>query len=339
MKVGVIVNNLHPCGASMVECLDEQAATVRLARDKGWDSFLASMHYLTDGDVQQLQQVPLLARLQAEAGDMTMGVAVFLLPIHNPVYAAETLASLDVIARGRFVIGLGLGYRKVEFDAFGVPERNRVQRFAENLEVIKRLWSGESVSHEGSGWRLDNVRMNLLPVQRPHPPLWIAGNHDNAVRRAAKLGSCWYINPHATLDTIRRQLDLYRVELAALGKPFPAELPCRKELICAKDRRTALELAARSMGEKYRIYATWGQDRELPKGESFDLPFEQLARERFIVGSPQDCLEQLAPWIGLGINHFVFRTHFVGMSREEVLTSMKLFSDEVLPELRKARTA
>jgi alkanesulfonate monooxygenase SsuD/methylene tetrahydromethanopterin reductase-like flavin-dependent oxidoreductase (luciferase family) len=323
----------------MVAALDEQAAIVRLARDRGWDSFLASMHYLVGGDVQQLQQVPLLARLQAEAGDMTMGVAVFLLPLHNPVYAAETLATLDVIARGRFVIGLGMGYRKVEFDAFGVSERSRVRRFTGNLDIIKRLWTGESVSHEGDGWRLEDARMNLLPVQRPHPPLWIAANHDNAVRRAAHLGDCWYINPHATLETIRRQLDIYRDELRALGKPLPAVLPCRKELICAKDRRAALALAAPSLGEKYRLYAAWGQDRALPQGERFDMPFEDLARERFIVGSPEDCHEQLRPWIALGVNHFVFRTHFVGMTGAAALDSMKLFSDEVLPELRKSRAA
>ncbi|HUJ74266.1 MAG TPA: LLM class flavin-dependent oxidoreductase, partial [bacterium] len=111
MKVGLILNNQELRSTDMVRSLDEQLTMLRLARDHGWDAFLASMHYLLEGDVQELQQVPVLARMQAEAGQMTMAVGVFLLNLHNPVYVAETMATLDVIARGNFVIGLGLGYR------------------------------------------------------------------------------------------------------------------------------------------------------------------------------------------------------------------------------------
>ncbi|NIP73063.1 MAG: LLM class flavin-dependent oxidoreductase, partial [Gammaproteobacteria bacterium] len=91
----------------------------------------------------------------------------------------------------------------------------------------------EAVSYESDWCRLDNVRMNLRPVQRPHPPLWFAANHDNAVRRAARLGDCWYINPHATLETNRRQMALYVAERRAAGLPLPTAVPCRKEIFCA----------------------------------------------------------------------------------------------------------
>jgi alkanesulfonate monooxygenase SsuD/methylene tetrahydromethanopterin reductase-like flavin-dependent oxidoreductase (luciferase family) len=334
MKVGIILNNMQRTDADMVSALDEQIAMVRLARDKGWDSFLASMHYLTGGQDQELQQVPLLARLQADAGHMTMGVAIFLLALHNPVYAAETLATLDIIARGNFVCGIGLGYRPEEFDAFGVDMKLKVRRFIENLDVMKRLWSGEAVTHESDTCKLNNIRMNLRPVQRPHPPLWLAANHDNAVQRAARLGDCWYINPHATLDTIRRQMGIYRDALKEAGKPFPRELPFRKEIICAPTRRQALEWAAKYLGEKYRIYVTWGQDKVMPEGERLDLPFEELAQGRFIIGDPQDCYEQLLPWKQqLGVTHVVFRTHFNGMPISETLQSMRLISDELLPAL------
>ncbi|HUJ75774.1 MAG TPA: LLM class flavin-dependent oxidoreductase, partial [bacterium] len=310
----------------------------RLARDCGWDAFLASMHYLPEGDVQELQQVPVLARMQAEAGQMTMAVAVFLLNLHNPVYAAETLASLDVIARGNFVIGLGLGYRHEEFDAFRVPAGSRVRRYEQCLAVMKRLWSGEAVTVENDVCKLNNVRMNVRPVQRPHPPLWIAANHDNAVKRAARLGDCWYINPHSTIDTIRRQLALYRQERQALGLPQPAELPCRKEIFCARDRRTALELCAPYIAEKYRLYANWGQDKAMPQDERLDLPFEQLAQGRFIIGSPEDCYEQLRPyWEELGVTTFIFRTQFIGMPLAHALHSLRMISTELLPALRRVQ--
>ncbi|MCH8078105.1 MAG: LLM class flavin-dependent oxidoreductase [SAR324 cluster bacterium] len=337
MKIGIILNNQSHLPADLVKNLDGQMAMVRAARDGGWDAFLASMHYLNDGDVVALQQVPLLARLQAEAGDMTMGVAIFLLNLHNPVYTAETMATLDVIARGRFVLGIGLGYRDVEFDAFGVPKGQRVRRFTEYLDVIKRLWAGEAVSYEAPGCRLNEVRLNLLPVQRPRPPLWMAANHDNAVRRAARLGDCWYINPHATFATNRRQMGLYVAERRAAGLAMPSEVPCRKEIFCAETRQQALEMAAPFMGEKYRIYSRWGQDKVMPEDERLDLPFEELLKDRFVIGTPEDCHGQLRPyWEELGVTTFVFRTHFIGMPIENALHSMKLISSELLPELRKA---
>ncbi len=338
MKIGIITNNLYDRHLDMVAALEGQYAMVRHARDRGWDSFLCSMHYLSDGDIVQLQQVPLLARLQAEAGDMTMGVAVILLNLHNPVYAAETMATLDIIARGNFVMGIGLGYRPEEFDAFAVPRGSRVRRFEEYLALMKRLWTEESVSHDGETCKLTNVRMNLRPIQKPHPPIWMAANHDNAVRRAARLGDCWYINPHATLETNKRQMKLFLEERHSAGLPPPREIPCRREIFCAKDRRTALEMAGPYLAEKYRIYTRWGQDKAMPADERLDLPLEELAQDRFILGSPEECFEQLRPnWEQLGVTHFVFRTHFIGMPISHALHSMRMISDELLPELRKIR--
>ena len=188
MRVGLFLTNQQHLDADMVAAFDEQIAMVRLARDAGWDSLFSGQHYLNEGDNQQLQLVPFLARLQAEAGEMTIGLGILLLNLHNPVYVAETVASLDVISDGRLVFGVGLGYREVEFDAFRVPRGQRVARFEETLALVKRLWTEDSVSHDSDLARLDGVRMAIRPVQRPHPPVWIAANSDAAVRRAARLG-------------------------------------------------------------------------------------------------------------------------------------------------------
>jgi len=336
MKIGIILNNMHSLPTDLVRLLDEQIEMVHAARDGGWDAFLASMHYLNDGNLVALQQVPLLARLQAEAGDMTMGVAIFLLNLHNPVYTAETMATLDVIARGKFVLGIGLGYRDVEFDAFGVVKGQRVRMFEEYLDVVKRLWAGEAVDYDGPGCRLEGVTLNLRPVQQPRPPIWMGANHDNAVRRAARLGDCWYINPHATLSTNRRQMALFLEERKAAGLPLPTDVPCRKEIFCAETREKAMEMTAPYLGEKYRIYTRWGQDKVMPDDESLDQPFEKLLQERFVIGTPEDCYEQLRPyWEELGVTSFVFRIHFIGMPIENALHAMNMISKELLPELRK----
>jgi alkanesulfonate monooxygenase SsuD/methylene tetrahydromethanopterin reductase-like flavin-dependent oxidoreductase (luciferase family) len=336
MKLGLFVTNQQYLDTDMVKALDEQIAMVHAARDGGWDSLFTGQHYLNEGNNKQLQMVPFMSRLIPEAGDMTTGLGVLLLNLHNPVYVAETVASMDVIARGHFVFGIGLGYRETEFDAFNVPKGTRVKRFIEYLDLIKRLWTEDSVSHEGETCRLHDVHMNIRPVQQPYPPIWIASNNDRATRRAARLGDSWFINPHSTIDTIRRQMVLYREERASHGLPFPAELPIIKEVYCAQDRKSALELAGPYLMGKYKDYAKWGQDEAMPQDESFDKDFDELVQGRFVLGSPEECYQQLEPyWKELGVNHLIVRTHWAGMPVKSSLASINLITKELLPELRK----
>ena len=243
MKFGVYLTNQHYLDKDLVSALDEQIAMVKLARDKGWDSLFTGHHYLNEGNNHALQWVPYLARMQADAGHMAVGIGILLLPLHNPVYVAETAASMDVICRGNFILGLGLGYRQMEFDAFAVPMKQRARRFEQHLALIKRLWTEESVSYEDESCKLVNVRMNLRPVQKPHMPIWIAANNDAAVKRAAKLGDAWMIPPHATLQNMVGQMALFRKERKAAGLPPATEVPCFREIVCAPSRAAALEMA------------------------------------------------------------------------------------------------
>ena len=147
MKIGIFLTGQHPPGSDVVAELEGQYAMTRLARDRGWDAVATGQHYLSEG-VRQLQLIPFLARLAAEAGEMTGIAGVLLAGLHNPVEVAECMASLDAIWRGNFVFGVGLGYREIEFDAFGVPRGHRVRRFEQCLDVVRRLWTEESVTFE-----------------------------------------------------------------------------------------------------------------------------------------------------------------------------------------------
>ncbi|MFM9938443.1 MAG: LLM class flavin-dependent oxidoreductase [Hyphomicrobiaceae bacterium] len=337
MQVGLFITNQQTLDRDMVSALDDQLVMVRHARDRGWDSLLTGQHYLNEGNNKQLQLVPFLARLIAEAGEMRVGTGILLLNLHNPVYTAETIATLDVLAKGNFIFGVGLGYRDVEFDAFGVPKGERVKRFETYLELVQQLWSGKPVTYEDATCKLNNVVMNIRPVQQPRPPIWLAANNDPAVRRAARLTDAWFINPHATLESVARMMGVYRDELKVCGKPFPRDLPVFKEVFCARDRRTAIEMAAPYLGGKYKDYAKWGQDKVMPDNADFSRSFEQLTEGRFIIGSPEECYEQLKPyWAELGCSHIVIRTNWAGMPVSTALSSMRMISDELLPALKKA---
>lgn len=111
-----------------------------------------------------------------------------------------------------------------------------------------------------------------------------------------------------------------------------------KEVYCAKDRVTAIEMAGPYLVAKYRDYAKWGQDKVMPDNEDFTRSLDELIEGRFIIGSPEDCYNQLKPyWEEFGVNHIVVRTHWAGMPLSTALASIRLISDELLPELRRVQ--
>jgi alkanesulfonate monooxygenase SsuD/methylene tetrahydromethanopterin reductase-like flavin-dependent oxidoreductase (luciferase family) len=330
MKFGLLLNTQFPPGENARARLEGLLDQVRAARDNGLDSVWVSQHYLAT-PFQMLQPVAVLGRMAAEAGSMNIGTNIFLLPIHNPVYVAEQVATLDVISGGRFIFGCGLGYRPEEFDAFDVEMKSRVSRFVEVLEVARRLWTEPEVTHEGRHFRLQRAVLTLKPVQTPHPPVWIAASGDPAVERAAKHGDAWLINPHASLPTLQRQMALYRRTLDAAGRTFPTDAPILKEFRIAASRRAALEESKPYLEPKYRAYADWGLDKPMPKEESLSVPFDDLARDRFIVGTADECRADIERHAGLlGVGHFIFRVQWPGMPQEDAMKQIQMLGRSII---------
>ena len=334
MKFGLSVPVQHPPGEAGAERIRELIEQVKLARDLGFDSISVSQHYLA-APFQYFQPIPLLARIAAESGEMTLITNILLLPLYNPVDLAEQLATLDIICDGRLVCGVGVGYRDIEYTVFGVARDARVSRFEEALTLLTRLWTDDEVSCDGQHFRLDRARMTLKPVQRPRPPIWIAASSTAGIKRAARLGDAWTIAGHARLATLKQQVQFYRDTLQALGKPFPKDFPLSKELYIAPDRHTVLREAQPYLEAKYRAYSRWGQDRELPATETFAVPFETLVEDRFIIGNPDDCIKQIcAHQEQLGITHMKFRVHWPGMPHGLVMRTIRLLGEKVLPAFR-----
>jgi alkanesulfonate monooxygenase SsuD/methylene tetrahydromethanopterin reductase-like flavin-dependent oxidoreductase (luciferase family) len=263
---------------------------------------------------------------------MTVGTAILLLTLLNPVEVAENAATLEAIAGGRFVLGVGIGYRAVENAAFGVARR-RADLFELKLDIVRRLLRGDAVTASGEGFDLAEARLTLVP-ERP-PAIWVAANSDAAVRRAARLGDAWFVNPHTKLDELERQMGLYRAARAQYGLPAAATTPVLKEVCVAATDEHALELARPYLKDKYDAYVEWGQSDVLPPADTLRREFAELtAGGRFVLGSPQTCAAILADHIDrLGADHFVCRLQWPGMPQQHVLTSMRLLAQEVLPAL------
>ena len=332
MRFGLSLPVQHPVGDDMSQRFAELLEMVRLARGAGFHHVSASQHYLA-APFQYMQPLPVLARVAAEVGEMTLGTGIMLLALQHPVDVAESLATLDVICGGRLVFGVGLGYRDVEFDAFGIPRGRRLSRFLEVLDVVRRLWTEERVTFHGEHFHLEDVGLTMRPRQKPRPPIVVAASNDKMVRRVARIGDAWAIAGHATLATLERQVALYRAALEAEGKPFPPPLfSLGKELYIARDMDTALREALPYLATKYEAYAQWGQDNVLPAGETFRLPIEQLRQDRFIVGDPAYCIEQIARHQErLDIQQMGFRLHWPGMPHQRVMQAIELLGERVLP--------
>ena len=333
MKFGLILNTQFTAGEDARVKVREVVDQVRAARDNGFHSVAVSHHYLLT-PFQMVQPLPLLGRLAAESGSMRLITNIFLLTIHTPAYVAEQVASLDVLTDGRFVFGVGLGYRPEEFEGMGVETKTRVSRFLEVLDVARRLWTEDVVNHQGRHFTLTNASLTLKPVQRPHPPIWIAASGDAAFDRAARHGDACLINPHASLPTVERQMAIYRKALAEVGKPFPAEAPIFKECSVARTREQALRAAEPYLMQKYKAYADWGLDKPMPKGESLSVPYDELVRDRFIIGTPDDCTAEIRRYHDrLGVNHFLLRPQWPGMPQQRVLEQIELLGRHVIPAL------
>ena len=331
MKFGVFLMPQHPRTDDPVARFRETVMLARAARDSGFDTVAAGHHYLSP-PYQSLQSIPLLSRLAADTGAMELCLSVLLLPLLNPVQVAEDVASLDVMSEGRAIFGIGLGYREVEFEGFGVQMRDRVPRMLESLELIKRLWTEDEVTFEGRFFQLHNATCTIRPVQKPLPPIWIAANADPAVVRTARLGLSWFVNPHAALPTIERQWERYKQVLAEANHPMPAARPICLELHVAPTHEEAVETARPFLAGKYNAYAEWGQDKVLPGEESFRVAFDALARDRFILGTPEEVIEEIEERVRrLQSNYLIFRMGWPGMEPAKILRAIEMMGTRVLP--------
>jgi alkanesulfonate monooxygenase SsuD/methylene tetrahydromethanopterin reductase-like flavin-dependent oxidoreductase (luciferase family) len=331
MRFGIALSVQHLPDDSQPARFAEHVEQVRRARAAGFQSVWASQHYLSE-PFTYFQPVPTLARVAAEAEGMTLGTGILLLPLLQPVDVAEQLATLDVIAGGRLVVGVGLGYRDVENQAMQVDPRARVSRFEEALEVVERLWGGEPVVHHGKHFVLRDVRISMRPLQRPRPAIWMAANADRGVERAARRADAWMMNPHTTLATLERQLALFHAMRRAAGRPAARAVPLIRECYVAPDTATAFAEARAFLEDKYRAYRAWEQDKALPPGESLSLDFEALARDRFVIGDPARVREELHRYRErLAPTDVIFRLQWPGMEQAKVLRSIRLLGESVIP--------
>ncbi|MGD9805243.1 MAG: LLM class flavin-dependent oxidoreductase [Hyphomicrobiaceae bacterium] len=335
MKIGVYLNAQHPAGDDPGRRMAEMVEQVRLIRQRGYDSIWSGEHHITDG-YHYFPLLSMLNRLAAEAEGLDIGTNIVLLPLHNPIELAEIGAFLDVISGGRFLLGVGLGYREEEFAMYKVPMKERVSRLEEGVEIIQRLWSEDKVTFKGRHWSFDGLTIRPRPIQSPRPPVIIASQVEAGIKRAARIGDGWTAVPVTRVEGVAKEVAMFSAARSEAGLPPSRHIARIYEVSCAKDEQTALRRAAPFLIEKYAAYASWG----LPglKMDSSQGPEDQLrglATDRFGVGTPEQVVEALVGQHKAGMTHIAMRMSWPGMAQEDILAGIDLVGREVLPEVRR----
>ena len=314
----------------------DQLEQFRASQDAGFDICSWGHHYLID-PFQHFQPLPVLARFAAEPGDMKLAFGVLLLPLLNPVDVAEQIATLDHICEGRLILGLGLGYRQEECEAFGTQMSERAARSTEAMELMVRLWTEDEVTHHGRFFHVTGARPTARSYQKPYPKVWMAGMSDPGVKRVGREGHILFIGPAQSRSTTKRQIDLYHHTLQDRGHPIPDEMVIAREFFCASSRQEALKKARWGFEKKYQVYAQHGMqgtDPELThKVAGGDL--ETLMADTFIVGDPQECIEQIARYHDLGFTDICLRLFYPDLAQKDVLEHIELVGREILPAIHK----
>jgi alkanesulfonate monooxygenase SsuD/methylene tetrahydromethanopterin reductase-like flavin-dependent oxidoreductase (luciferase family) len=304
--------------AAFLRSLREQ---VRAARDNGFASLLVGQHLLT-GHMGMFQPHPLLGQLVEDAAGMQIGPGVLLLGMMNPVLAAEEAATLDWLSDGNYVLGAGLGYRREEFQAMGVDQRERVGRLTEGLEVIKRLWTEDKVTHHGRYFRLDDVQASVRPKQRPRPPIWLGGSVAPAVRRAARIGDAWCIAPTASTKAIAAGLEAFRDERRKTGQPDDVSCPLIRECFVGRDAAHARDASRGPLLFKYQSYASWGEGGSAKRDLS--ATFDDFARDRFLIGDAEQVKDGIRRYAEIArTDHILLRMQWPGLEHRDAIGSIE----------------
>lgn len=237
MKLGVFLQTQWEPGSDIEEGIGSLVRQAELADELGYSSVWLPQHYVS-APYASIQPSPMMGLLAAHTRRVRLGTGVFLLPFTRPVVLAEEMASLDWITGGRLIFGAGMGYRADEFSAIGVPMKERVGRFIEGLELIKRLWTEDAVTHTGKYFSADDVTISLKPKQRLGPPVWIGGSVSAAIRRAARVGDVWVSSMNPTFVELR---DLFgEFDDARKGRPEAPERPTMRECYIGATQELAM---------------------------------------------------------------------------------------------------
>jgi len=332
IKFGVMSNSHPASAADLSRLVDEMVVEAQQAETYGFDSFFVTEHHQEPSGYLP-SPLPLLAALAARTSTIRLGTGIAVLPLYHPVRMAEDCAVIDIISKGRLILGVGMGYQDVDFAAYGLRVSERVSLFEEGVEIIKRAWTEEKLYFVGKRYTLTNISVTPKPVQKPRPPIWVAAVGDEAMKRAGRVGDALLADSFQLPARLKPRVDLYRQTAASRGNR--AQVVLFREGFVARTRDEAVREYEAALLSTHRYYWRHGSYYPDIKKEE-DLDLKRIGLDRLILGSPRDCAERVRAWNAeIGADYFLIRfKHPAGPPHAKVMEALKLFGEQVIPEFR-----
>jgi probable F420-dependent oxidoreductase len=283
----------------------------------------------------------LLAAIAAQTEALRLGTGIFLGALHHPVNICEQVSTLDQISNGRAVLGLGTGYRRYEFEAYGSVFESRGRRLNETIEVLKQAWTTGNYQWDGEFFQFGDLQVYPPAVQRPHPPIYVGGTSDAAIERAARLGDTWFTLPMETLPFVVALAAKYRAACQRHGTT-PRICLMREAWVGVDDQAVEDEWYGRALSF-HRYYwdaGTRGDDHDpvLQRvGTHQPVSYQEFCRDRAFAGTPDLVIDEIRRWheaIGFDEVCLIFATGREATDQATLTRAVTMFADEVIPAFR-----
>ena len=276
-----------------------------------------------------------LAAVAARTSTLHLGTGIFLLPLDHPLDVAEEVATLDQVSGGRAFLGAGLGYRRYEWEALGLPYEQRGGRMTEALEVVQRAWTEEKVTFRGEHFAFEEVEVLPKPVQQPRPRIWIGANTEAGVRRATRLADGWMVGFGDRLPALEPRVTEFREASKANGRA--GEICLMRLVGIGASREEVAETWLPGVLDMLRGYRRAGAPGERNEEASSTLrssggraTFAELGNDMFIAGTPDDVIAGIRRCREMtGCEHFV-----PTLGGADPFGALELFGREVIPAFR-----
>ena len=290
----------------------EQFDLVRRVEALGFESVWTGDHVSFHGPIHE--SITLLASYVPITSRIRLGTAVYLLALRPAAIAAKSTATLDALSGGRLIFGVGVGGENPkEFELCGVPHRERGARVSEAIDVVRTLWRDTPASFNGRFNQFESVSIDPKPVQQPGPPIWIGGRSDAALARAGCQGDGW-VSYVVQPERYAQGVDKIRAAAAAAGRALTGfEFAHLAFITVGRDWESAKTVWAQHLSRRY------AQD------------FEPLARKYGIIGTPEQCAEQLARFAEAGCTYII--CNVIGEPKDE-RDQLERIAADILPRLR-----
>jgi alkanesulfonate monooxygenase SsuD/methylene tetrahydromethanopterin reductase-like flavin-dependent oxidoreductase (luciferase family) len=327
MKVGLLQFFSWPDRRVPLPVVYERALQrIDVMERSGYDAVWLAEHHFTSYSVCPSVHV-MATHVAARTRRLRIGTAVTLAAFYHPLRIAEEIALLDVLSGGRVNWGAGRGFDATEFANFGVPPQQSGERFREAVEIVLAAWRSERLDFRGKYFQFEGVEVLPKPLQRPHPPTWVAATSPDAIAWAAQRGHTILMDPHSTHAEIARKRESYRAQLEQHGHALAGrELPMARLLAVAPSDAEAEAVARRGAAWTTGSYVkakTMSGFRS--DGAELD-PTEHYLNDVILHGSPARIVDQLQR---LEQEMFLDYLMIAPLSAQ----SFALFTDEVLPRI------